>query len=98
MVEPMRALLETFERIVDRIQNAIAAYFEHGREQGGRSKISAGRDVDVLAEILPHGALAGVTARRLLHDVVDPPYIEWNAFTEVAKDHLKFGIAVEQSR
>ncbi len=98
VVKPARGFFKAFERIVDGVQNAVAANFEHCREQGRRAEIAARRYVDVFAKIVPERALAGDAARRLGDDVVDAPNVERNAFTEVTEDHLQVRVSIEQPR
>src|SRR5260370_37798078 len=87
IVEPVCGMLEAFERIIDGVQNAIAANLQHRREERRRAEVSACRDIHVLAEIFSECALAGDAARRLCDDVIDPPDAERHSLAEVTEGH-----------
>src|SRR5260370_21469740 len=98
IVEPVCGMLEAFERIIDGVQNAIAANLQHRREERRRAEVSACRYIHVLAEIFSEGALAGDAARRLCDHVIDPPDVERNALAAVPKDNLQIRTSIEKTR
>src|SRR6478752_8673743 len=55
IVEPARGVFEGFERIIDGIQNTVAAHLQHCRKERGRPEVSTGRHIHILTQILPEG-------------------------------------------
>src|SRR5258708_4126775 len=82
LVEPAGGFFKALEWIVDGVQNAVTADFEHCREERRSAEVAACCHIDVFAKIIPERTFAGNAARRLCDDVVDPPDVERNAFAE----------------
>jgi hypothetical protein len=88
IVEPAGGVFEAFEWVIDGVQNSVATNLQHRREKRWRPEVSAGRQVYVLAKILAESALARNATGCLSDDVIYSPNVEWNAFTQMAEDHL----------
>src|ERR1700684_766465 len=55
-IEPAAALHVILERIVDREQYAVGADGQHRRNERRRAEVATGRNVEIIAEVVTHGA------------------------------------------
>src|SRR5258707_15601453 len=75
MIKPLRCLRVILEGAVHGVHDPIAAHLQHVAQQSGRAEVPAGRDVDVLAQVVADVAFARNAAGGLPHEMIDPPNV-----------------------
>src|SRR3954468_2603493 len=95
-VEPLGAVGDVLERVVDREHHAVGAHLREDAQQRRRVVVAADRDVEVLAQHLRREALqrdVGAALQALLQ----PIGLERQALPQVPEDHGQLGEAVEEA-
>jgi hypothetical protein len=105
IVPPATAVLNGFVGVVDTEQNAIGTNLVDRHTSCGSGEVSAGRDLDVLLEIVIDSLLSHDTTLLVSngpHDifkpVVDIPEVEGNVLALVKADNLQLSGRTPRSR
>src|SRR5215467_9166639 len=83
-VEPLSSDTHVLTRKVNRVQNAIGADLKYDFCESLCSKISTGRDVEILPQIMPNWMVGLWTnSQRSRYPIVDAPNIAGQAFPKM---------------
>src|ERR1700722_17007864 len=84
-VEPSASLHVIFKRIIHSKQDTSSADGQYRMAQRLRAEVTAGADVEIVAEVIGHAAFGG-TVWHLAQPMIEPPQIVGDTLAEVS-DH-----------
>src|SRR5262245_3746871 len=99
MIEPVGAVAEVLEWVVDGEHDPLRPDLGYGVDQRGRAEVARGRDIKIRPEVIRNWFARRIFVRCLhpIVAIVDAPEIVRQAFAEMAEDDLQSRMFVEQS-
>src|SRR5919109_2817198 len=97
VIEPVCGLAHVLEGVIDRVQDAIDTNFGNNIGKRLRAEVTAGRDVEVLPQIVRHRQLRPGSLRQFGNSMIHSPDADWQSFAEMAENNLEPRIFVEEA-